>query len=185
MRRLRRTPQPGRAAVVVPQGVLFGDGLCARIKEDLLKHFNLHTIVRLPQGVFAPYADIPTNILFFEWGGPTRSIWYYDQPLPEGRRGYTKTMPLRYEEFADCLAWWGGASRAGRKKSERAWKVAAEVLKYDANRNLLGCNLDLKNPNAVVDEAEHLPPAALIRRIVEREREVARLMSEIEELVEA
>ncbi len=181
MRRLRKVPPPGRAAVVVPQGVLFGDGLCARIKEDLLKNFNLHTIVRLPQGVFAPYADIPTNILFFDRGRKTNAIWYYELPLPEGRRGYTKTMPVRYEDFADCLAWW-----KKRKENERAWKVtAADVLKYDDEGNLLACNLDLKNPNALVDEAEHLPPAALIRRIVEREREVARLMGEIEELVGA
>ena len=181
MRRLRKVPTPGRAAVVVPQGTLFADGVSARIKEDLLKNFNLHTIVRLPQGVFAPYADIPTNILFFERGGPTRTIWYYELPLPAGRRGYTKTMPMRYEDFADCLAWW-----KKRKEGERAWKAtAAQVLKYDAKGNLLACNLDIKNPKAIVDEAEHLPPAALIRRIVEREREVARLMGEIEEMVGA
>ena len=178
MRRLRKVPKPGRAAVVVPQGVLFGDGICARIKEDLLTNFNLHTVVRLPQGVFAPYADIPTNILFFERGGPTRTIWYYELPLPEGRRGYTKTMPLRYEEFADCLAWW-----KKKKENKRAWKVKAPaVLKYGTEGNLLACNLDIKNPHTPA-EAELLPPAALISRLAERQREVARLMSEIEELV--
>ena len=70
----------GRAAVVVPNGTLFGDGVCARIKEDLLKNFNLHTIVRLPNGVFAPYTCIPTNLLFFDRSGPTKEIWYYEQP---------------------------------------------------------------------------------------------------------
>ncbi|MFX6652718.1 N-6 DNA methylase, partial [Acinetobacter baumannii] len=74
----------GRAAVVVPNGTLFGDGVCAVIKEELLKEFKLHTIVRLPQGVFAPYTDIPANLLFFERGGPTDTIWYYELPLPEG-----------------------------------------------------------------------------------------------------
>jgi hypothetical protein len=79
--------------VVVPNGTLFGDGVCARIKEELLKEFNLHTIVRLPNGVFAPYTGIPTNILFFDRSGPTREVWYYEQPLPEGRKNYTKTAP--------------------------------------------------------------------------------------------
>jgi type I restriction-modification system DNA methylase subunit len=67
-----------RAAVVVPNGTLFGDGVCARIKEELLKEFNLHTIVRLPNGVFAPYTSIPTNILFFDRSGPRREVWYYE-----------------------------------------------------------------------------------------------------------
>lgn len=94
MRRLRRpsaTHKPGRAAVVVPNGTLFGDGVAARIKQELLTEFNLHTIVRLPNGVFAPYTSIPTNILFFDRSGPTREVWYYEQPLPDGRRQYTKT----------------------------------------------------------------------------------------------
>src|SRR5881296_3094244 len=87
-----------RAAVVVPNGTLFGDGVCARIKEELLKEFNLHTLVRLPNGVFAPYTSIPTNILFFDRSGPTREVWYYEQPLPEGRKNYTKTAPIQFEE---------------------------------------------------------------------------------------
>jgi type I restriction enzyme M protein len=132
MRKLRRQPKPGRAAVVAPNGVLFGDGVCARIKEDLLKNFNLHTIVRLPNGVFAPYTSIPTNLLFFDRSGPTREIWYYEQPLPEGRKNYTKTKPMQFEEFADCLAWWNN-----RQENDRAWWVAAtNVLKYDANGTL-------------------------------------------------
>ena len=106
MRRLRVTPKPGRAAVVVPHGVLFGEGICARIKQELLTKFNLHTVVRLPNGVFAPYTDIPTNILFFDRTGPTEHVWYYEQPLPEGRKKYSKTAPLQFEEFADCIAWW-------------------------------------------------------------------------------
>ena len=83
MRKLKRRPKPGRAAVVVPNGTLFGDGVCARIKEELLKEFNLHTIVRLPNGVFAPYTGIQTNILFFDRSGPTKEVWYYEHPLPE------------------------------------------------------------------------------------------------------
>jgi type I restriction enzyme M protein len=108
----------GRAAVVVPNGVLFGDGVTAVIKEELLKEFNLHTIVRLPQGVFAPYTDIPANLLFFERGGPTQTIWYYELPLPEGRKKYSKTAPLQFEEFAPALAWWNA-----REEGAQAWKV--------------------------------------------------------------
>ncbi len=93
MRKLRITPKPGRAGVVVPNGTLFGDGVCARIKQELLTKFNLHTIVRLPNGVFAPYTSIPTNLLFFDRSGPTEHIWYYEQPLPEGKKNYTKTAP--------------------------------------------------------------------------------------------
>src|SRR5262245_52514301 len=109
MRKLRRPvggKKGGRCGMVVPNGLLFAEGIGARIKEDLLKDFNLHTVVRLPNGVFAPYTDIPTNLLFFDRGGPTEHVWYYEQPLPEGRKKYSKTAPLQFEEFADCIAWW-------------------------------------------------------------------------------
>jgi type I restriction enzyme M protein len=106
MRKLKRRPKPGRAAVVVPNGTLFGDGVCARTKEELLKEFKLHTIVRLPKGVLAPYAAIPTNILFFDRSGPTKEVWYYDHPLPNGRKTYTKTQPIQFDEFAPCIDWW-------------------------------------------------------------------------------
>ncbi len=119
MRKLRRTPAPGRAGVVVPNGMLFGDGVAARIKEELLKEFNLHTIVRLPNGVFAPYTNIPTNLLFFDRSGPTKEVWYYELALPEGRKNYTKTKPMQFEEFADCLAWWKVEER-GRAGLESA-----------------------------------------------------------------
>jgi len=108
----------GRAAVVVPNGALFGDGVCAVIKEELLKEFRLHTIVRLPQGVFAPYTDIQANLLFFERGGPTDTIWYYELPLPDGRKKYSKTAPLQFEEFDLALAWW-----KNREEGPNSWKV--------------------------------------------------------------
>src|SRR5438067_1254901 len=110
MRRLKRpghrSEHGGRAAVVVPNGTLFGDGVAARIKEQLLKEFNLHTVVRLPNGVFAPYTSIPTNVLFFDRSGRTKVVWYYEHPLPEGRKNYTKTAPIQFDEFAACQAWW-------------------------------------------------------------------------------
>ena len=115
-------PRGGRAAVVVPNGTLFGDGISAVIKEEMLKEFRLHTIVRLPQGVFAPYTDIPANLLFFERGGPTDTIWYYELPLPSsngvGRKKYRKTAPLQFEEFAAALAWWND-----RQAGPQAWAV--------------------------------------------------------------
>ncbi len=119
MKKLKHGPDhPGRAGLVVPAGTLFGEGVAAKIKEDLLKEFNVHTIVRLPEGTFAPYTDIPTNLVFFDHAGPTKEIWYYEQPLPEGRKKYTKTQPLQYDEFAPLLAWWDV-----REENERAWKV--------------------------------------------------------------
>src|SRR5258708_21135076 len=107
--------------------MLFGDGVAARIKEELLREFNLHSIVRLPNGVFAPYTSIPTNLLFFDGSGPTRDILYYELPLPEGRKGYTKTQPIQFEAFADCLAWW-----KKRSESDRAWKMDFTKIRKDA-----------------------------------------------------
>jgi type I restriction enzyme M protein len=176
MRKLKRVPKPGRAGVVVPNGMLFGDGVCARIKEELLKEFNLHTIVRLPNGVFAPYTIIPTNLLFFDRSGPTKEIWYYEQPLPEGKKNYTKTAPIQFEEFADCLTWW-----KKRKENERAWKVkAADVLKYDENKNLVSLNLDIKNPSGK-DEFEHLPPEQLAEDILKKEERITEIMRKIKQ----
>jgi type I restriction enzyme M protein len=164
----------GRAAVVVPNGTLFGDGVCARIKAELLREFNLHTIVRLPNGVFAPYTSIPTNLLFFDRSGLTKEIWYYEQPLPEGRKQYTKTAPLQFEEFADCLKWWGK-----RKENDRAWKVkAADVLKTDADGSVVSVNLDIKNPRGAPD-LEHLPPEQLVEDILPKEQRIIEIVSEV------
>jgi type I restriction enzyme M protein len=174
MRKLRRTPKPGRAGVVVPNGTLFQDGVCARIKEELLNDFNLHTIVRLPSGVFAPYTGITTNLLFFDRCGPTKAIWYYEQPLPEGRKSYSKTQPIQYEEFADCISWWGN-----RSENDRAWRVPVDqVLRYDSDRKLLSVNLDIKNPNGK-QAFEHLPPERLIADIIAKERQILAMLEDI------
>jgi type I restriction enzyme M protein len=128
MRKLRRPPRPGRAAVVVPDGFLFGEGVAARVKEELLTNFNLHAIVRLPKGVFAPYTAIQINLLFFDRSGPTKEIWFYEMPLPAGRKNYSKTAPLQYEEFSDCLAWW-----KNRAENDRAWRIDFDS-KYKQSR---------------------------------------------------
>lgn len=182
MRKLKRpghgSDTGGRAAVVVPNGMLFGDGVCARIKEDLLKNFNLHTIVRLPEGAFAPYTDIPTNLIFFDRNGSTKDIWFYEIPLPEGRRKYSKTKPMQYEEFSDCLKWW-----KKRKKTSQAWKVRAkDILKYE-NDVLVSVNLDVKNPNSL-EALEHRSPKELAVSVLQKEQQVLNLVSEINDLLE-
>ncbi len=129
MRKLKRpgygSANGGRAAVIVPNGVLFGGGVCARIKEELLTNYNLHTIVRLPNGIFAPYTSIPTNLLFFDRSAPTKEIWYYEHPLPEGRKNYTKTKPLQYDELTPLVEWWNE-----REEDEQAWRVDFKQI-YD------------------------------------------------------
>jgi len=175
MRKLRRSQtaatRPARAAVVVPNGTLFGDGVCGRIKEEMLKDFNLHTIVRLPNGVFAPYTSIPTNLLFFDRNGPTKDVWYYEHPLPEGRKNYTKTQPVQFEEFAPLIAWW-----VKRKTNDHAWKVPAKELLAN------GCNLDRKNPSSK-DDITHLPPAELAASILAKETRIGEIVARIQSLL--
>lgn len=124
----------GRAAVILPDGFLFGEGMKSRLKEKLMTDCNLHTIVRLPNGVFAPYTGIKTNILFFTKGQPTETIWYYEHPYPDGVKSYNKTKPIRFEEFATEVDWWGSEADgfASRVESEQAWRVDFKALKADA-----------------------------------------------------
>jgi type I restriction enzyme M protein len=174
MRKLRRQVsglKGGRCGMVVPNGVLFGDGICARIKKELLEEFNLHTIVRLPNGVFAPYTGIPTNLLFFDRSGPTKQVWYYEQPLPKERKNYTKTAPIQFEEFADCLAWW-----KKREENERTWKVSAAELVAN------NYNFDRKNPRAKED-ITHLSPEKLVESILDKEHRIREIMRDIKGLL--
>lgn len=159
----------GRAALVLPDGTLFGEGVKTRIKEQLLTECNLHTIVRLPNGVFAPYTGIKTNLLFFTKGTPTQHIWYYEHPYPQGVKSYNKTKPIRIEEFDAEKAWWGSEADgfAARVENERAWKVSIEQIK-DANYNL-----DQKNPHSP-EAVSHAPEILLA--------EYARLQAEAQAL---
>ncbi|MBN1135420.1 MAG: SAM-dependent DNA methyltransferase [Anaerolineae bacterium] len=170
MRSLKR-PQGerpgGRCAIVLPNGPLFAGGVAARIKQELLEHYNLHTIVRLPEGVFAPYTGIPTNLLFFQRDGPTSEIWYYELPLPEGRRQFTKTKPLQDADFDECRRLW-----EERPAGERSWRVpAAQIV---AN----GYNLDIKNPSAS-DPLAHRSPEELVEAILDKERRIVAILTEI------
>jgi type I restriction enzyme M protein len=145
----------GRGAIVLPDGTLFGEGVKTRIKEELLAQCNLHTIVRLPNGVFAPYTGIKTNLLFFTKGEPTKEIWYYEHPYPPGVKNYNKTKPIHISEFDAEKKWWGRAGQASkRKESELAWRVPIEQIKAS------GYNLDIKNPNVV--DPGHADPDKLL-----------------------
>src|SRR6478735_3841474 len=136
----------GRAAVVLPDGSLFGEGVKTRLKEHLLEECNLHTIVRLPNSVFKPYASIGTNVLFFEKGDPTKEIWFYEQRVPDGQKAYSMSKPIRLEHLQACIDWWGGMKRKGREEGPLAWKVTADEVKAR------GYNLAIKNPRTVADD---------------------------------
>jgi type I restriction enzyme M protein len=155
----------GRCSIVVPNNVLFAEGLGARIKAELLRTSDLHTVVRLPNGVFSPYTLIPTNLLFFVKDRPTKAVWFYELRLPEGRRSYTKTRPLQFEEFADCQAWWGGPERKDRVENDYAWRVPIADLEAD------GWNLDRRNPNRSGAQA-HRPPEELLAELVDAQGEI-------------
>lgn len=134
----------GRGAIVLPDGTLFGEGVKTRIKEKLLNDCNLHTIVRLPNGVFNPYTGIKTNLLFFTKGKPTKEIWYYEHPYPDGYKSYSKTRPIEIQEFEPEKAWWNK-----REKNKFAWKVSIDDIKAN------NYNLDIKNPHEeVIDRGD-------------------------------
>ena len=135
--RIKYPQWPGKSYISIPEEVR---------RRAQPEQFNLHTIVRLPNGVFAPYTNIPTNVLLFDRSGPTQDVWYYEQQLLEGRKNYTKTQPLQFEEFSACLGWW-----KQRDENDRAWKISAAELLAS------GCNLDRKNPRGKED-ITHLPP---------------------------
>ena len=165
----------GRAAVVLPDGSLFGEGVKTRLKEHLLEECNLHTIVRLPNSVFRPYASIGTNLLFFEKGTPTRETWFWEHRVPEGQKAYSMTRPIRLEHLDDCAAWWGGARREGRVESERAWKVNAEEVRERSY------NLDIKNPHTLAED--HGDPETLLEDLGAAEAEAAAIRGELKTIL--
>ncbi|QDL37922.1 type I restriction-modification system subunit M [Rhodoferax sediminis] len=167
----------GRGALVLPDGTLFGEGVKSRIKEQLLAECNLHTIVRLPNGVFSPYTGIKTNLLFFTKGQPTKEVWYYEHPYPPGVKNYNKTKPIRIDEFDAEKAWWGTEQDgfATRVENERAWKVGIEQIKA------AGYNLDQKNPHAA-DTVSH-DPEQLLADYARLQREAQALRDQLKEIL--
>ena len=167
----------GRAAVVLPDGSLFGEGIKRRLKEHLMQECNLHTIVRLPNSVFRPYATVGTNMLFFEKGAPTRDIWFYEHLVPAGQKAYSMTKPIRLEHLAGCIDWWGGSERHGRQETECSWTVTAEEVKAS------GYNLDIKNPYTRTED--HGDPEELLTRLAASEAETARLSEQLKTILAA
>ncbi len=161
----------GRCGIVLPDGSLFGEGVKTAIKKKLLEECNLHTIVRLPQGVFNPYAGVNTNLLFFNKGSPTKEVWYYELPLPDGLRQYTKGRPIQHEEFDPVRKWWNN-----RVSNDHAWKVSIAEIQ---ERNF---NLDFKNPKRQ-EAVNHKAPKELLEGINEKEKQISSIINEIKNIL--
>ncbi|MBL0202406.1 MAG: SAM-dependent DNA methyltransferase [Chitinophagaceae bacterium] len=157
----------GRAGIVLPDGSLTGEGVKQRVRQKLLEDCNVHTIVRLPQSVFAPYATVNTNLIFFEKGKPTKEIWYYEHTLPEGAKAYSKTKPIRIEEFDPIKKWW-----KKRDESELSWNVSIDTI---IERNY---DLDIKNPNRVVEEVIY-DRKAIIKKLETNQSKIAAILDEL------
>lgn len=161
----------GRAGLVLPDGTLFGEGMKTALKKKLLEECNLHTIVRLPKSVFAPYTSIATNLLFFQKGEPTKEVWYYEHPLPPGQKAYSMTNPIKFEEFQPEMEWWNN-----RKENEQAWKVSIEKI---VERNY---DLDIKNPNTPVEVLE--TPEELLATYRIKQKETQEVLQQIKTIIE-
>lgn len=156
----------GRAAIVLPDGCITGDGYKERIREKLLTDCNLHTIIRLPQSTFFP-ATVSTNLLFFQKGTPTKEIWYWEHRLPEGQKSYSKTKAIQFEEFAPLIEWWDK-----REESEVAWKVKIDDLKK-------GLDLDVKNPHREEEEKD-LSASEVLSRLNVSVQTTHKLLAELQ-----
>ena len=159
--------QGGRCGIVLPDGSLFGEGVKSRIKEKLLEECNLHTIIRLPPGVFQPYAGVNTNLVFFTKGQPTKEVWYYQMPLPVGLKQYTKNRGITEAEFEPIAKWF-----KNKKANDNAWKVSIKDIK---ERNY---NLDFKNPKGG-EAKEESSSKELVERILGKEEEIKKIIKNI------
>ncbi|MNQ78312.1 putative type I restriction enzymeP M protein [compost metagenome] len=160
----------GRAAVVLPDGFLFGEGVRIRIKEELLSKCNLHTIIRLPKGVFNPYTGIKTNLLFFDKGTSTKEIWYFEHPYPKGHKSYTKSRPITMEEFDLEKNWWNK-----REENDYAWKVSISDIK---KRNY---NLDINSPYFGEIDEEQLTRQEILLKLQKSFQLSQELLSQIDQ----
>lgn len=159
----------GRAGIVLPDGSLTGEGVKQRVRQKLLEDCNVHTIVRLPQSVFAPYATVNTNLVFFEKGKPTKEIWYYEHTLPEGYKAYSKTKPIQIAEFEEIKKWW-----IKRAEHEFAYKISIDTIIGN------GYDLDIKNPNKVVEEVSY-DRLEIIEALKNNQNRITQLISELEQ----
>lgn len=165
-----RLKEKGRVGVVLPDGFLNGHGNKTKIREKLLKEFNLHTIVRLPNSVFKPYATVATNILFFDKTGSTDEIWYYEHQIPSELKSYSKTNPIKYEEFEPIIKWWNN-----RKENDNSWVVNVKDLDEEYN-------LDLKNPTKKEEKIEY-SSEEIIEIIYKNQETINNLLNDIKEIL--
>lgn len=169
-----RLKQNGRAAVILPDGFLFGtDNAKVAIKKKLLNEFNLHTVIRMPHSVFAPYTSITTNILFFDKTGPTKETWFYRLDMPDGYKNFSKTKPMKIEHFTPAIEWWNNREEITIDGFDKAKKYTAQEL-ADKNYNLDLCGF----PH---EEEEILPPKELIQQYQEKR---ASLNADIDRILE-
>lgn len=176
-----RLKQNGRAAVILPDGFLFGtDNAKINIKKKLLTEFNLHTVIRMPGSVFAPYTSITTNILFFDNTHPTEETWFYRIDMPEGYKHFSKTKPMKLEHFASVIDWWNNRTEINFDGFDKAKKYTAKQLIEDFNYNLDLCGY----PH---EEEEILDPMDLIQRYQEERAslnaEIDRVLADITKLL--
>ena len=169
-----RLAKGGRAAVILPDGFLFGtDNAKVNIKKKLLGEFNLHTVIRMPGSVFSPYTSITTNILFFDHTGPTKETWFYRLDMPEGYKHFSKTKPMKPEHFAPAVEWWDNQRELAVDGFDKAKKFTARQLAEELGYNLDQCGY----PH---EEEEILAPLDLIQRY---EEERASLNAEIDRVL--
>lgn len=163
--------QGGRAGIVLPDGSLTGEGVKQRVRQKLLEECNLHTIIRLPNSVFQPYATVATNLLFFTKGEATQTVWYYEHRLPAGQKSYSKTKTIQLQEFAPIQHWW-----TQRQESEVCWKVDIATI---IARNY---DLDIKNPHKQEESSEH-SSAELLRMLEASFERSGALLAKLKEVV--
>lgn len=163
---LYRLKANGKAGIILPDGFLNGDGNKANIKKKILEEFNLHTIVKLPNSVFKPYATVSTNILFFDNTGPTKEVWFYEHKVPSHLKNYSKTNPIEFPEFENELAWWNN-----RVENENAWKISIDEI--EKNNYIM----DFKNPSEV--EIEEINPSKLIDKMSKEYEDILDALNKI------
>ena len=175
-----RLKKNGRAAVIIPDGFLFGtDNAKSAIKQKLLSEFNLHTVIRMPHSVFAPYTSITTNILFFDKTNPTKETWFYRLDMPDGYKNFSKTKPMKLEHFAPAMEWWANREEITIDGFDKAKSYTTQEL-IDRNYNLDLCGF----PH---EEEEILPPRELIQQYQEKRAslnaDIDRILTEIETIL--
>lgn len=176
-----RLKENGRAAVILPDGFLFGtDNAKVAIKKKLLSEFNLHTIIRMPHSVFAPYTSITTNILFFDRSGPTKTTWFYRLDMPEGYKNFSKTKPMKLAHFAPAVEWWENRQELTEDGFDKSKQYTIQQLTEEFGYNLDQCGY----PH---EEEEILPPKELIQEYQEKRAslnaDIDRILAQITEIL--